>query len=182
MKQVSRLCAAVFSLAIVSLAFEPASAATYPFTYTDTLGDSATINFTTNNNISTSGALVTNITGTGMFDPTNAQSNSQYTIGGPIALSGTDNLLFSTSPYVDAAGIGVSITGLGGTFDYILRSSGIASCNSEAGCSLLAGAGFTLTPGAVTPTVPLPGALPLFATGLGALGLLGWRRKRKLAA
>ena len=30
--------------------------------------------------------------------------------------------------------------------------------------------------------VPLPAALPLFATGLGALGLLGWRRKRKVAA
>ena len=28
-------------------------------------------------------------------------------------------------------------------------------------------------------TTPLPAALPLFATGLGALGLLGWRRKRK---
>ena len=28
-------------------------------------------------------------------------------------------------------------------------------------------------------TVPLPAALPLFATGLGALGLLGWRRKKK---
>jgi hypothetical protein len=27
---------------------------------------------------------------------------------------------------------------------------------------------------------PLPAALPLFATGLGGLGLLGWRRKRKL--
>ena len=26
---------------------------------------------------------------------------------------------------------------------------------------------------------PLPAALPLFATGLGALGLLGWRRKRR---
>src|SRR5262249_8899850 len=26
---------------------------------------------------------------------------------------------------------------------------------------------------------PLPPALPLFATGLGALGLLAWRRKRK---
>ena len=29
---------------------------------------------------------------------------------------------------------------------------------------------------------PPPAALPLFATGLGALGLLGWRRKRKQAA
>jgi len=31
-------------------------------------------------------------------------------------------------------------------------------------------------------TTPLPAALPLFATGLGALGLLGWRRKRKAAS
>jgi len=31
-------------------------------------------------------------------------------------------------------------------------------------------------PGAAT---PLPAALPLFATGLGAMGLFGWRRKRK---
>jgi hypothetical protein len=30
--------------------------------------------------------------------------------------------------------------------------------------------------------VPLPAALPLFATGLGVLGLLGWRRKKKAAA
>src|SRR5262245_33913269 len=31
-------------------------------------------------------------------------------------------------------------------------------------------------------TTPLPDALPLFATGLGALGLLGWRRKRHARA
>src|SRR5262245_52068115 len=31
-------------------------------------------------------------------------------------------------------------------------------------------------------TTPLPAALPLFATGLAALGLLGWRRKRKALA
>ena len=34
---------------------------------------------------------------------------------------------------------------------------------------------FSFTP---VGTVPLPGALPLFATGLGVLSLLGWRRKR----
>ena len=33
---------------------------------------------------------------------------------------------------------------------------------------------------AVTDTAtPLPAALPLFATGLGVLGLLGWCRRRK---
>jgi uncharacterized protein (TIGR03118 family) len=38
--------------------------------------------------------------------------------------------------------------------------------------------------GEIRPTAPtpLPAALPLFATGLGALGLLGWRRKKKAAA
>ncbi len=29
-------------------------------------------------------------------------------------------------------------------------------------------------------TVPVPAALPIFATGLGTLGALGWRRKRKV--
>ena len=33
-----------------------------------------------------------------------------------------------------------------------------------------------------TSATPVPAALPLFATGLGALGLLGWRRKRKAKA
>ena len=37
------------------------------------------------------------------------------------------------------------------------------------------------TAGTPAPT-PLPATLPLFATGLGAMGLLGWRRKRKNAA
>ena len=35
------------------------------------------------------------------------------------------------------------------------------------------------TPAAAT---PLPAALPLFGSGLGALGLLGWRRRRKAQA
>jgi hypothetical protein len=37
----------------------------------------------------------------------------------------------------------------------------------------------TLSPGLSNVATPLPTALPLFATALGGLGLLGWRRKRK---
>jgi hypothetical protein len=33
----------------------------------------------------------------------------------------------------------------------------------------------------VVPSVPIPAALPLFATGLAGLGLLGWRRKKAAA-
>ena len=35
---------------------------------------------------------------------------------------------------------------------------------------------------AVFTSTPLPAALPLFAAGLGGLGLLGWRRKRRAQA
>ena len=41
---------------------------------------------------------------------------------------------------------------------------------------------FTLFGGPAVSETPLPAALPLFATGLGALGLLGWRRKQKKSA
>jgi len=42
--------------------------------------------------------------------------------------------------------------------------------------------GVALDPPATPIATPLPAALPLFAGGLGALGLLGWRRKRKAVA
>jgi hypothetical protein len=42
---------------------------------------------------------------------------------------------------------------------------------------------FSATFAGGTPSqVPLPAALPLFATGLAGLGLLGWRRKKKATA
>jgi hypothetical protein len=40
----------------------------------------------------------------------------------------------------------------------------------------------TVTNSASLSAVPLPAALPLFASGLGVLGLVAWRRKRKAAA
>ncbi len=56
-------------------------------------------------------------------------------------------------------------------------TAGNASCNATG--SLLS----QDIPAGDTPVVtPLPAALPLFATGLVGLGLLGWRKKRKAAA
>ena len=89
----------------------------------------------------------------------------------------------SESGSVSGIGIGIltyghdqmTFTDTGGTFDSVVLSS---TTNAFEFADLTVGSG-AFTP--FTPT-PLPGALPLFATGFGALGLFGWRRKRKAAA
>jgi hypothetical protein len=45
---------------------------------------------------------------------------------------------------------------------------------------VLRGDAIGITDLTISTATPLPAALPLFATGLGALGLLGWRRKKKV--
>jgi hypothetical protein len=64
--------------------------------------------------------------------------------------------------------------GLGAAFDTCELVSTF-DCSS---INPLAANGATITPA----STPLPAALPLFATGLGAMGLFGWRRKRKAEA
>ena len=72
---------------------------------------------------------------------------------------------------------------IGLTFDEVVLSYTLLSSDASFGFdgglwnTPFDGATFT-----AAPAVPLPAALPLFASGLGALGLLGWRRKRKNAA
>jgi hypothetical protein len=63
------------------------------------------------------------------------------------------------------------------TFDYFANCAG--SCGGDGWSGNLK---ITYTYDPPPSQVPLPAALPLFATGLGALGLLAWRRKRKAAA
>jgi hypothetical protein len=88
-------------------------------------------------------------------------------------LNGTGSLLFSITG--SALGIQtyghdqVDFTMTGGAFEsVVLTSSGNAFEFADLQDAPI--------------ETPLPAALPLFATGLGAIGLLGWRKKRKSAA
>jgi hypothetical protein len=72
------------------------------------------------------------------------------------------------SPYVDGPGT------------FVLMLSGVTAATTITGVRFSFGTGpdTFITVGTV---VPLPGALPLFATGLVGLGLLGMRRKKGAA-
>jgi hypothetical protein len=133
--------------------------------------------------------------GSGTFTATEG-SNDAYTItaitgtfdGGTITslipsdgYRGNSDILFYPGPYGGLDGIEVSF--VDGATDYLLYFDvtgneyiyyyGAVDCNT-------CGAVITSLTASVSAT-PLPAALPLFATGIGAMGLLGWRRKRKKA-
>jgi len=74
-----------------------------------------------------------------------------------------------------------STPGLEGFFWYNF-SNGSHGTPTTASWSTVGGdAEFSVTVDAVGASTPLPAALPLFASGAGALGLFGWRRKKKAA-
>jgi hypothetical protein len=105
--------------------------------------------------------------------------NLSGTLGGPseinMHLNGSDSFIIFEAHFSDPVG---SFSG-SGPYAALLGTecafpTGPATCNPSDGYSFTG----TLT---ADPT-PLPAALPLFATGIGGLGLLGWRRKRKAQA
>ena len=62
--------------------------------------------------------------------------------------------------------------------DYIFFDTNQMTMSEE----IIDGINLTASLAQGTSATPLPAALPLFATGLGAMGLFGWRRKRKAQA
>ena len=95
-------------------------------------------------------------------------------------LNGQGNLLASITLSIQGhdgcSTLYCNFTEIGVTFSGTAESVSFAGPGAYAAYS-----GITLGSASVNAT-PLPAALPLFATGLGALGLLGWRRKRKKSA
>jgi hypothetical protein len=149
----------------------PANAVTFDFSYssTNTPGLSGSGEFFATL-VSGSEYQLTGITGFG--------GNNNLAITGLSGYAAADNLLFyPTQPYVDFGGI--SFTTFGGDAWNIYWNGyyGLLDSNTNPGGS----PNSVVIDFAVTQT-PIPAAFPLFAAGLGALGLFGRYRKRKGAA
>jgi hypothetical protein len=82
------------------------------------------------------------------------------------------NLTFITPPDLNGA---ISLL-LNTNFSEVRATTFIPEFDQTSG--LFSSASLVVTSPSVVAT-PVPAALPLFATGLGALGLLGWWRQRK---
>jgi hypothetical protein len=91
--------------------------------------------------------------------------------GDQVDLAGFFGQLFVPTGYSSGAALSDSAIYDGATFASLGITPGTYVWSWDNGADT-----FTLT------TTPLPAAFPLFATGLGGLGLLGWRRKRKAQA
>ena len=158
----------------------PANALTFQFSFTNVVADGGTVVGIVSGLLDnqTSPALSVQVTsntggfGVGEYVGHPNLNSFQVTAGNITAANffvfGQNN----TAPDVTCCGLA-----LGTTFS--LLTAGLTNSPSEGSGD--ARAGLTFTAIAIAET-PLPAALPLFAGGLGALGLLGWRRKKKAAA
>jgi hypothetical protein len=167
------VCSAVALLATVCLPVSAAKAATFTYDFS--------ITFPTGAPVSTwSGSFTLTYDPTLMGSTTGPITPSNLLTGyGTFVYQQTNNLIRigdnCNSVRCNAAGPDLAV------LNFTVDASGIPT-PVGAVISDSAGNDFdTLTTVSVTLT-PLPAALPLFAGGLGALGLLGWRRKRKAAA
>ena len=107
-------------------------------------------------------------------------TGQRFSASGP---TGARSISGLTHDVTAAAYLSASSVLFGNSLDFPI---GLALFNLEPGVTVNAPDSFVTNnifapPGSVAAT-PVPAALPLFATGLGALGLFGWRRKKKAAA
>jgi hypothetical protein len=170
-----QIAATVVAVMIATLSLTTAHASTFDWSYTGAVNYlctpgcvSTTGTDTGSGTLTTDGvSLVTGITGT--WD-----SVSIVALLPPGSFFANTDFINPLNPpiYFDASGVAMSL------------SDGVKVIFSQASFETFQpNSNYTTSTGtfSLTPT-PLPAALPLFATGLGALGLLGWRRKRKAAA
>jgi len=160
------------------------------FTAADSIGDLFSVNLGTGlaTSIGTIGAGFTSSSGDLEF-----ANGTLFGIDG----AGTDNL-YSLNPLTGAGAL-IGSTGLATVFGLAFADDTLfgLSGGSNTLFSIALGTGLATSLGAITgfvggtvafgasavvSPVPVPAALPLFGTGLGLLGYMGWRRKKRRVA
>jgi hypothetical protein len=159
--------------------------------------NAATYTYTGKNYTTASGNYTTSMSITGFFELTSPLTGNFSGSILPQSYSFFDGVNTLDKSNSSASSFFIVTTNAGGDIvlpNIVLRTSDNALQMVLQGASDNAidtsGGSFTsatsFTPGTWQRTdvsvVPVPAALPLMASGLGALGLIGWRRKRKAAA
>jgi len=168
----------------VSLAFVVTASSAYAdiFNVLGTFSDGGTLTGLLNLDASatpTAGSLVARSTLPINPPPGSVNATVSFGISSPDPNIGPGFLtLFGSPNYASPA----SRSRLDLTFNFTTILSGSISwpleCTVVGPTVCVGGTTANIVSGSLTPVAtPLPGALPLFATGLGALGLLAWRRK-----
>ena len=131
----------------------------------------------------------------GLLDGDSAASGNQvasYTIGG-IDITALLNTVMEATPGANSKENYYQITLPASTFSLLALGGPTVSLTLQGpGLGVLGETNFngaaldfstiTINSSDAVGATPLPATLPLFATGLGASGLFGWRRKKKAAA
>jgi hypothetical protein len=125
--------------------------------------------------------VLQNYSGSGPISNTNYVSFTYHSILLDLSLNSANSMISTASPvssFTSLPGFNeIAIRNLSNAFVFFSFSNG-GWCAGLRDC----GTDFGDTGTGTWSATPLPAALPLFATGLGALGLLGWRRRRKAQA
>ena len=188
----SRLLGLLAALALLGLLPSPGHASTLNFTFSFTGGTSVSpftgtvtgeIDGLTNNATSAASAVIIDtVTPAALTNPSPLPFN---TFCGSNCLV-TSNSFTVTAGVITAYDFAVGSTTLTGLWELELGAGTFPESFSNGTgvtqINIIDQSAITFAPVTPVATTPLPAALPLFATGLGALGLFGWRRKRKAAA
>ncbi len=115
--------------------------------------------------------------------PTSTTNILAYTPGAGLDIDGADTFTVSAAGLLTSVDFSISVTTSQASFfnlslDTVGNIFSLYNDGTDTGISTDTA---TFTP-VSTAATPLPAGLPLLGTGLGLIGLLGWRRKRKNAA
>jgi hypothetical protein len=181
MKYRALLSAAIASVALVAVSILPANADLIDWTLTGVTfadGGTASGSFVLNTTTDTITSFdITTSAGTTILSSQEYDASNSFATANPGGLGGVGGVTFTLDN--NSRFFQLYVNGdmtVPGVIDILSGSTNHISYECLACGSLR-----FVSAGEVSST-PLPAALPLFATGLGGLGLLGWRRRRKAQA